>query len=128
MGVLAAQGLDVSLPNPISSSNIFIWSIFDIREQKEPEMFLVAHPCFPVQTASLDPIRYRTWDKEQVPLHTGLLLWSCDELMQGYVISITHFCLRLSALYPGCNIRTSTTPWWMHFTRFMEALRIRGAY
>jgi len=125
MEALAAPGVGVSLPNPISSSNVFIWSLFDIRERKEPESFLVTRPCFPVQTTSPDPIRYRTWDKERIPLLTGLPLWTRDELAQGYVLLITHFCPCLSAHYPGCNIRTSTAPCWTRFTRYIEApLRI----
>ena len=75
---------DVSLPNPISnSSDVFIWSLFDIREPKEPWSFLIEYPCLPVQTASPDPIRYKIWDKERMPLLTGLSLWTRDELAQG---------------------------------------------
>ena len=123
---LAAHAVGVSLPNPIPSSNVFIWSLFDIRERKEPESFLVTRPCFPVQTALPDPLRYRTWDEKRLPLLTGLPLWSRDELAQGYVLPITHFCPCPSAHYPGYNIRTSTNPCWTRFTRFMETpLRIR---
>ena len=80
----ANEGRRVSLPKPISdSSNVFIWSLFDIYEQREPETFLVTYPCSPVQTASPNSIRYKIWDKEQFPLHTGLPLWTRDELAQG---------------------------------------------
>ena len=82
-------GGDVSLPNPESSSNVFIWSLFDIREPKEPKSFLVTRPCFPVQTALPNPDRYQTWEKERMPLLTGLPLWTHDELVQGYVLQIT---------------------------------------
>jgi hypothetical protein len=91
MDALATQGTDVSLPNPKSSSNVFIWSLFDIREPKEPARFLVTRPCLPVQTASLNPIRYKIWDKERAPLLTGLPLWTRDELTQGYVLPIKYF-------------------------------------
>ena len=74
MIVLANEDPDVSLPNPLPSSNTFMWSLFDIREAKEPGNFLVSHPCWPVQTASPNPIRYKIWDKERGPLLTGLLL------------------------------------------------------
>ena len=75
---------NVSLPNPISDSpNVFIWSLFDIREPKEPKRFMVTYPCLPVQTASPNPIRYKIWDKERIPLLTGLPLWTRDELAQG---------------------------------------------
>ena len=122
---LAAPGVGASFPNPISSSNVFIWSLFDIRERKEPESFLVTYPCFPVQSASLDPIRYRTWDKEMLPLITGLPLWTRDELAQGYVLPITHYCLYLSVHYPGCNTRNCIVPCWTCFTRFTP-LRIQA--
>ena len=77
-------GIDVPLPLPISnSSNVFIWSLFDIRLPEEPKRFLVTYPCLPVQTASLNSIRYKIWDKERMPLHTGLPLWTRDELARG---------------------------------------------
>ena len=82
---------DISLPNPIPSSKVFIWSLFDIRDRKEPEGFMVTRPCCPVQTASPSPIRYKTWQKESQPLTTGFPLWSRDELVQGYILLITHF-------------------------------------
>ena len=96
------------LPYPKSSSNVFIWSLFDIYGPKEPKKVLVNRPCLPVQVASPNPIRYKIWRKERIPLLTGLPLWTRDELMQGCVFSITHFCLCLNAHCPGCNIRTST--------------------
>ena len=102
MGVLASQGIDVPLPRPISrSSNVFIWTLFDIRDTKGPAKFLTAYPCFPVQTASPNPVRYATWEKERFALLTGLPLWSREELAQGYVLPITYFCPCLSAYYPG---------------------------
>jgi hypothetical protein len=73
----------LSLPKPKFDSNVFIWSLFDIREAKEPRKLLVSHPCLPVQTASLNPIRYKIWHKERMPLLTGLPLWTRDELAQG---------------------------------------------
>ena len=76
-------GPDVSLPDPISNSGVFIWSLFDIRESKEPWSFMIDYPCLPVQTASPSPSRYKTWKKERKPLLTGLPLWTRDELAQG---------------------------------------------
>jgi hypothetical protein len=56
--------LGETLPNPISdSSNVFIWSLFDIQQPIEPTSPLVTYPCLPVQTASPNPIRYKIWDK-----------------------------------------------------------------
>ena len=89
------------LPHPISSSDVFIWSLFDIHEPREPDNFLVTLPRFPVQTTSPDPIQYKTWEKQHTPLLTGLPLWTRDELAEGYVLPITHSCPCLSALYPG---------------------------
>ena len=76
------------LPQPIFS-DVFIWSLFDIREAREPKKFLVNYPCFPVQVTSPNPIRYKVWDKERMPLRTGLPLWTRDELAQGCVVPIT---------------------------------------
>jgi hypothetical protein len=107
---LAVLGVGDSLPYPISSSNAFIWSLFEIRDGKEPEFFLVSHPCFPVQVVPPDPSRYRTWRKERLPLITGLPLWTRDELAEAYVLPITHFCLCLSVHSSGCNTSVSTSP------------------
>ena len=101
IAALASLDVDESLPNPISPSNVFIWSLFDIHEQKEPDLFLVTLPCLPVQVASPNPIRYHTWKKEMVPLFIGLPLWTRDELAKGYVLPITHFFPCLSIHYPG---------------------------
>ena len=73
----------VSLPDPISNSGVFIWSLFDILKAEEPWSFLRTYPCLPVQTASPNRIRYKIWDKERMPLHTGLPLWTRDELAQA---------------------------------------------
>ena len=80
----ADMGPRVSLPNATSNfSNVFIWSLFDIRKTEEPWSFLITYPCLPVQTTSPKPSRYKTWRKEQMPLLTGLPLWTRDELAQG---------------------------------------------
>jgi hypothetical protein len=84
MTAFVTKGIRVLLPNPISySSKVFIWSLFDIYKREEPETLLVAYPCFPVQTASPNPIRYKIWNKGNIPLRTGLPLWTRDELAQG---------------------------------------------
>ena len=80
-------------PEPKSSSGVFIWSLFDIAEEKEPMKHLYNSPCFPVQTASHDPMRYKTWVKERTPLMVGLPVWTRDELAQGYVLQITHLSM-----------------------------------
>jgi hypothetical protein len=81
---ISCDNISESLPNPISdSSNVFIWSLSDIRKPEEPRRFLINYPCLPVQTASPNSIRYKTRDKERTPLHTGFPLWSRDKLAQG---------------------------------------------
>ncbi|KAJ3497409.1 hypothetical protein NLJ89_g10352 [Agrocybe chaxingu] len=84
MPTLAAVQPGLQLPEPTSmSSNVFIWSLFDIQKREEPDLLFVTQPCLPVQTASPDPCRYKIWDKERSPLLAGLPLWSRDELAQG---------------------------------------------
>ena len=46
--------------------------------------------------SSSQSLQIQDLDKERMPLLTGLPLWTRDELAQGYVLLITHFCLRLS--------------------------------
>lgn len=81
VGVQPAEQLPVP---KLLSSEVFLWSLFEIEGRNEPETFLVKRPCMPVQTASLGPSQYRTWEKERTPLLTGLPLWTHDELMQGF--------------------------------------------
>ncbi len=45
------------LPTAKSSSNIFIWSLFDILKRTEPESPLLDCRCYPIQSASSDPSR-----------------------------------------------------------------------
>lgn len=72
---LADAQREEQFPLPkLLSSKVFLWSLFDIKGKNEPQRFLVQRPCLPVQTASLDPSRYKTWDKERTPLLTGLPL------------------------------------------------------
>jgi hypothetical protein len=83
---------DSDLPIPSTlSSDVFIWSLFDIPERNEPNTLLVLPPCVPVQTTSPDPCRYKTWDKQRSPLFTALPLWTRNELAQGYVLPISSF-------------------------------------
>ena len=91
MDGLAVPGVGASYPHPISSSDAFIWCLFDMWDKKGPERFMVSYPCVPVQVVSPDPTRYSTWRKERCPLTTGLPLWTRDELAEGYVLLITHF-------------------------------------
>ncbi|KAF8803006.1 hypothetical protein BYT27DRAFT_7196153 [Phlegmacium glaucopus] len=87
------------------SSNIFIWSLFDIEGQNEPETILVQAPCLPVQTASPNPSRYKTWYKERAPLLTALPLWTHDELMKGLPYQKRYNSLigLLQNLYPSSS-------------------------
>lgn len=79
----AQQKLELPTPKS-SSSNVFIWSLFDMLELKEPLRYLVRPPCLPIQTA-LDPLEYRRLDEKFSPLFTGLPFWTRDEPAQAYV-------------------------------------------
>ena len=87
------------LPRPKSTSNVFLWSLFDTRGIKEPEPFLTLPPCLPVQATLPDPGQYKTWHKELFPLVTGLPLWTREELVAGYVLPMSYIHLGLNALY-----------------------------
>src|SRR6266540_5711868 len=71
---------------------------------------LVTPPCLPVQTASLDPIRFQDWDKKFTPLHAGMPLWTCDELAQGCVLLFSCFFPHINSQDTVCHIRDDTTP------------------
>ena len=84
------------LPKPkLRTSKVFMWSLFDIQEQQEPAAFLTNPPCLPVQTASPDQIRFKTWRKESEPLCIGLPLWTRDELAKGYVLPMYHVSIHV---------------------------------
>ncbi|KAF8525778.1 hypothetical protein BU17DRAFT_62351 [Hysterangium stoloniferum] len=78
---LAKAGMDPIPPTakPLSP-NVFIWSLFDISARQEPPFPLLSCYCFPVQTASPDPVRYKIWTKETTALIAGLPLWTREEL------------------------------------------------
>jgi len=72
------------LPQPKPQTpGVFMWSLFDISERREPDMVLINHPCLPVQAASPDPVRFKIWHKEFQPMRVGLPLWTRDELAKG---------------------------------------------
>ena len=93
----------------LSSSNTFIWSLFDVKKPTEPEELLVQRPCLPVQTAPSDPSRYKQWEKHQVPLLTGLALWTRVELTQGYTVLISYFYPHLSTYQAKISRKVSLT-------------------
>jgi len=72
----------------ISSSDVFIWSLFDIPERNEPKLPLTYPPCMPIQIAPADDCRFRKWELKCCPLLTGLSLWTREELAHAYVLLI----------------------------------------
>ena len=74
-----------NLPQPKLRTGV-IWSLFDISKPEEPPGFLVNPPCFPVQTTSPDPRRYKNFLKVRDPIFTGLPLWTREELAMGSVL------------------------------------------
>lgn len=63
--------------------NVFIWSLFDVWAAAEPHLIFLSPQCFPVQSASLDPIQYRTWQKERCPCFTIFPLWTHEDLLHA---------------------------------------------
>jgi len=61
--ILLAVRPELRLPKPMAS-DVFMWSVSDIMQLREPEPFFYERPCLPVQTSSLDSVRYRTWSEE----------------------------------------------------------------
>jgi hypothetical protein len=88
---------ELQLPKP-KTSKVFIWSLFDVYKEQEPELLLVRQPCFPVQAASPDPISFEIWSKERSPLHFDLPLWTPKELAQAYVLPTSCLCAILYTL------------------------------
>ncbi|KAF8513262.1 hypothetical protein BU17DRAFT_68876 [Hysterangium stoloniferum] len=92
-----------SPPTPKSSSpDVFIWSLVDISVRQESQWPLLSRHCFPVLTASPDPIQYRTWMKGIMALIVGLPLWTREELSLGlqYQDFYVNFLDLLRQIYP----------------------------
>jgi len=83
---------ELQLPKP-KTSKVFIWSLFDVYKEREPELLLVRQPCFPVQAASSNSISFETWSEERSPLHFDLPLWNRNELAQAYAFSTLCLCI-----------------------------------
>ena len=77
------------LSKPFGVVVITDWSLFEIPERNEPNMFLVLPPCVPVRTT--DPCPYKVGDKQRSLLSTTLPSWTQDELGKGYVLPISSF-------------------------------------
>ena len=69
------------LPTTLKTSNPFIWSLFDFKDQQEPPNIATFHKCFPVQAPSPSDSRYKIWRKERGPLITAFPLWTHEELV-----------------------------------------------
>ena len=63
-----------------------MWSLIDIRKSEEPCADITKPPCFPVQTASPERVRYKNFLKVNNVILTGLPLWTREELALGYVL------------------------------------------
>ncbi|KAF8522168.1 hypothetical protein BU17DRAFT_45229 [Hysterangium stoloniferum] len=89
-------------PMAKSSSGVFIWSLFDISARREPQRPLLSRYCFPIQTASPDPIRYKTWTKLTTALIAGLPLWTREELSLAlqYQDDYVNLLDKLRQVYP----------------------------
>lgn len=72
-----------TLPTPPShlESHPFIWSLLDLGMPDDaPGLAVDPSVCFPVQTSSPNPLRYKLWRKERGALYTGFPLWDPEEL------------------------------------------------
>lgn len=75
--------VESDLPRP-KSWQIFLWSLID-KPVEDARSYIVMRPCFPVQTTSPNPLRYKVWLKDNNPMFTALPLWTREELARGYV-------------------------------------------
>ena len=68
-----------------TKDDIFIWSLFDIKNREEPAEVLLRPQCLPVLTASPDGSEYRIWKAKgtMAPQVVIMPMWGRDELARG---------------------------------------------
>ena len=68
-----------------TKDDIFIWSLFNIKNREEAAEVLLRPQCLPVLTASPDGSQYRIWRAmgTMAPQVVIMPMWSRDELARG---------------------------------------------
>ncbi len=62
---------------------IFLFGPYLIFWRGQPESPLLDRCCYPIQSASPDPSRYKIWSKARRPTIVGFPHWTREELVQG---------------------------------------------
>ena len=99
------------------TSKVFMWSLFDIHKHQEPDLIFIRSPCLPVQTASPDPIRFKTWQKESRPICMGLAVMDARRARKGVCSYVACFYPGLSTDYSVYRITLVTSRFWMRFAK-----------
>jgi len=65
-----------------------IWALIDVDCLDEAPPITGSDNIWPIQAASPNPIRWKSWSKQNGARLLGMPLWEMDELMEGYVFSV----------------------------------------
>jgi len=95
-----ASGLE-GLPEHCGMVYCPIWALVDADYEGQGPQAGSSPGTWPVQVTSPNPIRWKSWSKQNGATLLGMPLWNMEELMEGYVFSL----FSLSAIDPGYFIR-----------------------
>jgi len=71
-----------------------IWALIDMDYQDQGPLMSGGDRIWPIQASPPEPIRWKSWSKQNGAALLGMPLWEMDELMEGCVFSV----LSLSAI------------------------------
>ena len=86
------------LPTPPITFYYPIWALVDVTAPWEPPITKSSN-VWPVQTSSLNPVRWRYWSRHNNAALLGMPLWNMEELMRGYVLA----CFSALPLVPATS-------------------------
>ena len=78
-----------------------IWALIDMDYNDHRPPITSTSNIWPIQASPPNPIQWKLWVKQNTAAVWGMPLWNMEELMQGYVFSLSS----LSAINPGCVVQ-----------------------
>ena len=85
----AEFGFD-NLPRRIKTAYFPVWALIDV-DYKEGEPSLANTNVWPIQASPPNPIRWKSWRKQNGAALLGMPLWTRKEPVEGYVFSLPPF-------------------------------------
>ena len=96
----AESGFDY-LPRHQKTRYCPIWALIDVDSRDQGPPITPDDNIWPIQMSCPNPVRWKSWRKQNRAVLLGMPLWNMEELMEGYVFSQFSF----SAIDPGHAVR-----------------------